>query len=152
MLFRFQCFVYTAHVCNLKRCMYVRVHAPQCNATQEFGQRNSTTQNVQPPGNSNRPAHRGATSFSAAAVECKELCNDDADCTAAEVRQNNKKKKTVFEMRASLRKNQFVDTAIQVKSCKKATFSVKPTTDKSFRAVNGKSFRLFLGNDFFSIS
>lgn len=149
MLFRFQCFVYTAHVCNLKRCMYVRVHAPQCNATQEFGQRNSTTQNVQPPGNRNRPAHRGATSFSAAAVECKELCNDDADCTAAEVRQNNKKKKTVFRCELHSAK---IDIAIQVKSCKKATFSVKPTTGKSFRAVNGKLFRLFLGNDFFSIS
>lgn len=64
-----------------------------------------------------------ATLFSAAAVECKAQCNADANCTAAEVRQQRKKISTVFK--CELHSDTINSSTRGSKSCKKATCSIK---------------------------
>lgn len=64
-----------------------------------------------------------ATLFSAAAVECKAQCNDNANCTAAEVRQQRKKIPTVFK--CELHSDTINSSTRGSKSCKKATCSIK---------------------------
>lgn len=64
-----------------------------------------------------------ATLFSAAAVECKAQCNADANCTAAEVRQQRKKIPTVFK--CELHSDTINSSTRGSKSCKKATCSIK---------------------------
>jgi len=65
----------------------------------------------------------GATSFPTAAVACKQLCLDASACTAAEIRQQRKKKKTSFK--CELHFATINSSTRESKSCKKAMCSIK---------------------------
>ena len=68
------------------------------------------------------PAIEGATSFSAAAVECKQLCDTAKTCTAVEIRQQKKKRRA---FRCELHFATINSATRASKSCKKATCSIK---------------------------